>query len=207
MGLREPFNSVSHMVGAGLAIAVLPVFIFLAWNDGALALTCAIVYGLSMVAVFVMSATYHGVTHAKAAEWLLRLDQSMIYLLIAGTYTPVALLVAKGVTGWVMFGVQWSLAITGIVLLLTVHKTPQWIHQSAYIVLGWAAVAALPNLLKMPWPALALLLLGGVAYTGGSYLYNRNRLTTWGIGDHGLWHLLVIFGAAAHATIMLVYVF
>lgn len=200
MGLKEPFNSVSHMVGGGLAIAYLPLLVLDAVAGGAMAIVAACIYGFTLVGVFTMSATYHGVTHAKASAWLFRLDQSMIYLLIAGTYTPVALVLVGGPIGWTLFGIQWGLALTGITLLLAVHRTPQWIHQAAYIVLGWAAVLALPKLLALPWYGLGLLFLGGVAYTGGSALYNRDRPDTWRIGDHGVWHLLVIIGAAAHAT-------
>jgi hemolysin III len=164
------------------------------------------VYGFTLVGVFAMSAMYHSISHPRASPWLFRLDQAMIYLLIAGTYTPVALSLVGGPLGWTMFSLQWGLAITGIVLLLAVHRTPQWIHQSAYIVLGWAAVLALPKLLDLHLIAISLLIFGGVAYTGGSALYNRDRKTTWGIGDHGVWHLLVILGAASHCVFMMLYV-
>ncbi|MES2155780.1 MAG: hemolysin III family protein [bacterium] len=206
MGLKEPFNAVSHMVGAGLAIAFLPIVLLRAEHGGAMAMVAAALYGATLVAVFAMSAVYHSVTHPRASPWLFRLDQCMIYLLIAGTYTPVALLLVQGSLGWLLFAIEWGLAATGISLLLTVHRTPQWIHQAAYIVLGWAALLALPRLLGLHWLALALLLAGGVAYTGGSALYNRDRKTTWGIGDHGVWHLLVILGAAAHAVFIMAFI-
>lgn len=206
MGLREPFNAVSHMVGAGLALATLPVLLWTAWDGGWTRVVPAAVYAVALVAVFVMSAVYHGVTHRKAEAWLLRLDQSMIYLLIAGTYTPMALIVAGGSMGWILFIVEWTLAVAGIVVLLTVHRAPAWIHQLAYLVLGWAAALVFPALLALPWPAFALLLAGGLAYTAGSLLYNRDRPGTLGIGDHGVWHLLVIAGAGAHAAILILYV-
>lgn len=204
MGLREPFNSISHMVGGGLAMVAAPLLFLRA--DGALAVTAAAVYAGSLLAVFTMSALYHAIAHPGASRWLFRLDQSCIYLLIAGTYTPVALVLVGGAWGWTLFGIEWGLAAAGITLLLTVHRTPQWIHQSAYIVLGWAAVIALPKLLHFPRVGLVLLGLGGILYTGGSYLYNRNRPDTWGLGDHELWHLLVLLGAAAHFAFMALYV-
>ena len=205
MGLKEPFNSVSHMVGGGLAIAVLPPMV--ARAHGALAVTAVAVYGFSLVAMFTMSSLYHAIPHKRAEAWLFRLDQVGIYLLIAGTYTPVALVRIGGASGWTLFGIEWGLAITGITLCLTVHRTPQLIHQIAYIALGWAAVTALPGLLKIEAAGLALLLGGGILYTAGSYLYNRNRPKLIGpLGDHEMWHLLVLAGAIAHAAFVLVYV-
>jgi hemolysin III len=202
--LKEPFNSISHMVGAGLAILAFPLLIFDA--TGALAIVSAAIYATSLVAVFAMSAIFHGVTHAKASAWLFRLDQAMIYLLIAGTYTPLALLIVGGSFGWTLFAAQWAMAIAGCSVLLTVHRTPPWIHQAAYILLGWTAVLALPQLVGLPILATALVLGGGVAYTGGATLYWRDRAGTWAIGDHGIWHLLVLAGAMMHLGFMLAYV-
>ncbi|MGB1698026.1 MAG: PAQR family membrane homeostasis protein TrhA [Thermoplasmatota archaeon] len=204
MGLKEPFNSISHMVGAGLAIAAFPLLIIDA--EGGRAIVSASIYATSLLSVFVMSAIFHGVTHQKASEWLFRLDQSAIYLLIAGTYTPLALLLVRGGWGWSLFGVQWGIAIAGIVILLTVHRTPQWIHQAAYISLGWMALFALPQVAGLPWAAVALILGGGVAYTGGAVLYWRDRPGTLVIGDHGIWHLLVLAGSMAHLVFVFRYV-
>lgn len=204
MGLKEPFNAVSHMVGAGLALVALPLLVLDA--DGPLAIVSASVHGASLLAVFTMSSLFHSIPHPRASAWLFRLDQATIYLLIAGTYTPLALLLVGGPLGWTLFGVEWGLALVGIVVLLVLHRTPPWVHQAAYIVLGWAAVVALPSLDGLPWPALALVFGGGVAYTGGATLYWRDRAGTWAVGDHGLWHLLVLAGALAHVAFMLLYV-
>jgi hemolysin III len=205
VGLKEPFNSISHMAGGGLALALVPLLVLRA--HGPLAVTAASVYGFSLVTMYTMSALYHSIPHRSAQAWLFRLDQVGIYLLIAGTYTPVALVRVGGATGWTLFGIEWGLALAGIVLCLTVHRTPQIIHQLAYVALGWAAVTALPRLLAIPWPGLALLMGGGVLYTAGSLLYNRNRPQTLGpFGDHELWHLLVLGGSAAHAVFVVAYV-
>lgn len=204
MPLKEPFNSISHMVGGGLAILTLPVLILDA--SGPLAIVSASVYGAALLAVFAMSAVFHGVTHRGASAWLFRLDQAMIYLLIAGTYTPLALLVVGGPLGWTLFGIQWGMALAGCSVLLTVHRTPPWIHQAAYILLGWTAVLALPQLVGLPALAIILVLGGGIAYTGGATLYWRDRAGTWAIGDHGIWHLLVLAGSMAHLAFMLLYV-
>ena len=204
MALKEPFNSISHMVGGGLAVLALPLLVLDA--DGPLAVVSASVYGASLLAVFTMSAIFHGVTHEGASRWLFRLDQAMIYLLIAGTYTPLALLMVGGAWGWSLFGVQWGMALFGVAVLLTLHRTPPWIHQAAYILLGWTAVLALPHIEGLPLVALALVIGGGIAYTGGATLYWRDRRGTWAIGDHGIWHLLVLAGAMAHLAFVLFFV-
>lgn len=205
MGIKEPFNSISHMVGGALALALVPWLVLRA--SGALAITAVAVYGASLVAMYTLSSLYHAIPHPRAEPWLFRLDQVGIYLLIAGTYTPVALVRIGGASGWALFGIEWGLALTGIVLCLTVHRTPQLIHQIAYIALGWAAVTALPGLLRIPVVGLGLLLGGGLLYTVGSLLYNRNRPQTIGpLGDHEVWHLLVLAGSIAHAAFIVAYV-
>lgn len=203
--LRERFNSISHMVGGGVAIAAFPLLIVKA--HGALATVAVTIYGTSLILLYAMSTVYHSVRHPRAEPWLLRLDHSLIYLLIAGTYSPVALLLLGGTSGWVLFIVEWALSITGIVLSLTVHGMPKWINQVLYQALGWAAVIALPNLLSIPWQGLALLAGGGIVYTSGAVLYGRNRAHSFGpIGDHEVWHLMVILGSALHFVFVLFYV-
>jgi hemolysin III len=204
LALKEPFNAISHMVGGGIAIAVLPLLILDA--EGPLAVVSAAIYGASLLAVFTMSSLFHSIPHAGASAWLFRLDQASIYLLIAGTYTPLALLMVGGPWGWSLFGIEWGMAFIGISVLLTLHRTKPWVHQAAYILLGWAAVLALPHVDGLPLPALALVIAGGVAYTGGATLYWRDRAGTWRIGDHGIWHLLVLAGALAHLAFVLLYV-
>jgi hemolysin III len=205
VGIKEPFNAISHMVGGALGIALVPLLVLRA--SGALAITASAVYGFSLVAMYTMSVLYHAIPHRKAEPWLFRLDQVGIYLLIAGTYTPVALVRIGGISGWTLFGIEWGLALTGITLCLAVHRTPQLIHQVAYVALGWAAVTALPGLLRIPIAGLALLLGGGMLYTVGSLLYNRDRPQTIGpLGDHEVWHLMVLAGSIAHAVFIVVYV-
>jgi hemolysin III len=187
------------MVVGGLAVALLPWLVVSA--SGPLAVVATTVYGASLVTMYSLSSVFHSIPHKRAEPWLFRLDQVGIYLLIAGTYTPVALVRVGGAMGWTLFAIEWGLALVGITLCLAVHRTPQLVHQVAYVALGWAAVTALPALLEIPWDGLALLLGGGVLYTFGSLLYNRNRPRTLGpLGDHEIWHLLVIAGSAAHAA-------
>lgn len=204
MGIKHPFNSISHMVGGGLALVLLPVMILRA--SGPLAVTAVSLYGATLIVMYTLSVLFHSIPHRGAEPWLFRLDQVGIYLLIAGTYTPVALLVVGGTAGRVLVAIEWVFGIAGICLLLLVPRTPQAVHQVAYIALGWAAVIILPGLLRIPLGGLGLLLGGGICYTAGSFLYNRNRPKTIGaLGDHEVWHILVILGSIAHGAFVLRY--
>lgn len=205
MGIKHPFNSISHMVGGGLALALTPVMA--AQANGTLAVAAVSVYGCSLVIMYTLSVMFHAIPHQRAQFWLFRLDQVGIYVLIAGTYTPIALLRFGGAIGWNLFVLEWVLAGAGIVLLLTVPKTPQWVHQTAYIVLGWAAIIGLPSLLRLPGTGLALLVGGGILYTVGAYLNGRHRPRVIGpLGDHEVWHLMVLAGSALHAGFVLAHV-
>jgi hemolysin III len=205
MGIKEPFNSISHMVGGCLALGLAPILVLRA--HGPLAVTAVSVYGFSLLTMYTLSSLFHAIPHKRAEPWLFRLDQVGIYLLIAGTYTPVALVRIGGAAGWTLFGIEWGLAITGIALCLVVHRTPQLIHQLAYLALGWAAVTALPDLFSIPLAGLALLGGGGILYTFGSLLYNRDRKQTIGpLGDHEVWHLLVLGGSILHAVFIVFFV-
>lgn len=199
MGLGEPFSSISHMVAGALAIAGLVLLVV--WADGALAIVSAAVYGVAMVALFTLSAVYHAFPQrSRAKPWLQRMDHVGIYLLIAGTYTPVTLITLGGGWGWSLFGVVWGLAILGITIKLTLTMAPRWVTVAAYIGLGWLAVIAMPVLWgALPGAGLAWLLAGGLLYTAGAtiYLLNRER-TVWGLNGHDVWHLFVMAGAAAH---------
>jgi len=207
MGLKEPFNSISHMVGGGLSVAGLVVLVLLA--DGALETVSAVLYGVGLIAMYTFSSIYHGVPGSKRLEsWLERLDHVAIYLLIAGTYTPVTLVLLGGGWGWSLFGTVWGVSVLGIVLALTLPLGPQWIHVAGYVGLGWLAVIAAPVLFPLlSGGALALLIGGGVVYTIGGMLYAWDRPRILGpVGAHELWHVFVILGSIAHFVFVAAYV-
>lgn len=203
MALREPFNSVSHIVGGALAIAVAPFLVAAA--HGAQAVTGVAVYVTTLVALFAVSAVYHGITHKTGEKWMLRLDHGAIYLLIAGTYTPVALVLYGPHIGLILVFLQWTAAVVGLVTTLTIARKPKWIDQVAYLVLGWMAVAIPGPLAAVGWTGIAWLLAGGFLYSFGAALYGRNRDRRV-FGDHEIWHLLVMAGAACHMVFVRFYV-
>ncbi|MGB0653655.1 MAG: PAQR family membrane homeostasis protein TrhA [Thermoplasmatota archaeon] len=209
MGLREPFNSISHMVGGGLGIAGLVTLILLA--DGPLEVVAAALYGFGLVATYTFSAVYHGVkTHRDSAarRWLQRLDHVAIYLLIAGTYTPVVLVKLGGGWGWSLFGTVWGVALVGITLKLTLPMGRNWPYVVSYIGLGWIAVVAAPVLFPLLTGAeLAWLLTGGITYTLGVIFYAWDKPRIVGpLGAHELWHLFVLAGSVAHFVFVAAYV-
>lgn len=212
MGLRQRFNSISHMAAGGIAIVALPLLFVRA--DSRLALATVGLYAFGLVALYTMSALYHAVPGARAEHWLERLDHVAIYLLIAGTYSPVALLLVGGTLGWVLFALAWGVALVGLVLALTVPLGPKWVHILGYTALGWCAVIAAPVLLtRLDVGGMGWLIGGGLVYSGGAFLYVRDRpaLTPklpgfrW-MGDHEAWHLLVIVGSAMHFWFLYAYV-
>lgn len=199
MGLKEPFNSISHMVGGGLGIIGLVALVLLA--EGPLEIVSAVAYGVGLVAVFTMSSIYHAIPCTPRTEkWLERLDHVAIYLLIAGTYTPVCLVLLGGAWGWSLFGTVWGISVLGIVLALTLPLGPEWVHIAGYIALGWVAVIAAPVLFPiLTAGGLAWLVAGGVIYTVGALFYVWDRPRIIGkLGAHELWHLFVIGGSASH---------
>lgn len=197
MGLKEPFNSISHMAGGGLSIVGTVVLLWLA--DTALEYVSAAVYGFGLVALYAMSSVYHAVSGEQGGGgWLERLDHVAIYLLIAGTYTPVCLLVLPPGWGYGLLAAVGLVSALGIVLALTVPLGPDWLHPVGYIALGWAAVFVAPVLFgALSGPAQAWLIAGGVVYTGGAVFYVLDRQVGV-VHTHHLWHLFVIGGSVAH---------
>jgi hemolysin III len=162
----------------------------------------AAVYAGSVSALFGVSALYHRVTWTgPARRRMRRLDHAMIFLLIAGTYTPVGLLVLKGALASVVLAVVWGGALAGIVLELAWARAPRWLGGAVYLALGWVAVVAMPQLFARLGVAGGLLIVaGGLVYSAGALVYARRRPDPVPavFGYHEVFHLLVIVGVAAH---------
>jgi hemolysin III len=166
------------------------------------ALVAAAVYAASMSALFGVSALYHRVTWTTSARRRMRrLDHAMIFLLIAGTYTPVGLLVLHGTLGAVVLAVVWGGALVGIVLQLAWTTAPRWLGGTVYLALGWVAVAAMPQLFaRLGVTGGLLVVVGGLVYSAGAAVYALRRPDPVPavFGYHEVFHLLVIAGVAAH---------
>ena len=204
--LEEWFNTLSHGITALAAIGGLVVLIvFGAQSDRPWSLFSALFYGSSLVLLYSFSTVYHGLRHEKAKRVFNILDHCGIYLLIAGTYTPVLLISIGGTTGWIIFGIQWSMALVGITLKIFYTGRYKLISTLMYAFMGWIIVFKI-ELVKsiLPAPAFWLLASGGFAYTVGIVFYiidYRMRLS------HFIWHLFVMAGSILHFIMMVMYIF
>jgi hemolysin III len=199
--LREPVNSLTHWAGALLALAGLIALLIVGWSVPA-KIVSLLIYGISLIAMFSASATYHMV-HAKEKVLLIlrKLDHSAIYLLIAGTYTPFCVNAFEGFWKWGMLSIIWSLAVIGIVIKVFYIKAPRWLNAGIYVVMGWLCVGAAGQMLAtLPVWVFAWLLAGGIIYTLGAVVYITKFFNFWpGVfGFHEVWHIFVLLAAAAH---------
>jgi len=164
--------------------------------------TATLVYALAVCGLFGVSALYHRVTwRPRARRWMRRLDHAMIFVLIAGTYTPFGILVLEGTLAVVVLAILWGGAVAGVLLKLAWADAPKWLMAVTYIALGWVVVIAMPQLgSRLGLGAVALIIGGGTAYTAGAVIYARQRPNPAPkvFGYHEIFHALVIVAAAAH---------
>ena len=207
--LREPVNGITHLVAAVVAFVGLFALVYLA-KENVARLASLGIYGSTLVLMFSASAIYHLINAGPRLTVLLRkLDHSAIYLLIAGTYTPICLYYFTGFWRFGFPGVIWSLALIGIAVKLVVVSAPRWLTASVYLLMGWLSVAAIGEILStMPPGALIWLFLGGVFFTAGAVIYILRKPDPFpGVfGFHEVWHIFVILGAFSHFALMLAYI-
>ena len=200
----ERFNGITHLAGTVLAAIGAPLLIVLAARSGdAWKIVGFSVYGAALFLLFGASTLYHSV-RGRAKAVLRKLDHCSIYVLIAGTYTPFALVTLRGPWGWTLFGLAWGLAAVGIAQEFVFGKGARRLSIAIYVVMGWMGVAALRPLAEgLGAPGLAWLLAGGLLYTGGIIFYVLDERVRH---FHGVWHLFVLGGAAAHFVAVAFYV-
>jgi hemolysin III len=192
---EERVHSATHAAGAVLGGALGLWLLSQAAGDATRAVSVA-VYAASIVILFSASALYHGLSATRARAWLQFVDHAAIFLLIAGTTTPFALVTLQGAWGWSIFGVVWGAALAGITFEgFFLGRWPR-VSTAMYLLTGWiGAVAVVPLWDRLPLGGWAWLLAGGLAYTGGVAFFARDR--PW---DHAIWHLFVLAGAGCHAV-------
>jgi len=192
----ERFNSLTHLVGAILAIVGAVLLIVVGASQGdAWKVVSFSVYGATLVILYCSSTLYHA-TQGKLKNFFRKCDHGAIYLLIAGTYTPFTLVTLSGGWGWSLFGVIWGLAIFGIVQELAFKSQKRILSLYLYLGMGWVAViGVLPLIEALTWAGFSWVIAGGLAYTVGTifYFYDK-KFKHW----HGIWHLFVLAGSVLH---------
>lgn len=207
--MREPVNSLTHYAAAVAALVGLIALVIIARDDlakqGSL-----LIYGVSLVLMLSASATYHMVKCSPRCTLVLRkLDHAAIFILIAGTYTPLCMNLFTGFWRWGMLAIIWSIAAAGVISKIFIINTPRWFTATVYLVMGWLSVLGINEILAaLPPGALVWLILGGLAYTLGAVVYITKSLdfVPGVFGFHEVWHIFVILGALAHFMVMLLYV-
>lgn len=200
-GVKEPFCALSHGAGILLSLAGLIGLLGIARGEAWRTVGLSI-YGGSMILLYLASTLYHALRLSPRGEsWLARFDYSAIYLLIAGSYTPVCIVTLRGVWGWSLLSVVWTLAIAGVVTSLAWKSKPPWLRITAYVVMGWLVVVALSPLRAL-WPSEAFKwpLAGGLAYSIGTVVLatDKPHLFPGKFSAHDLWHLFVLGGSGCH---------
>ena len=211
MKIKEPFSAISHALGAILSIIALTLLIqesinpIKPWH-----IVSFTIFGTGMFLLYTASTLYHWLPVSTNIENKLRnLDHVMIHILIASTYTPICLIPLRGVWGWSMFGIVWTLAIFGILLKLFWKSLPNWFSTTFYIFLGWLSIIAIyPMMMTLQLGALIWIFIGGFFYTLGAIIHGINKPNPIPkiLGAHEIFHVFVILGSFSHFMCMYNYI-
>ncbi|MCL5246113.1 hemolysin III family protein [Cellulophaga sp. 20_2_10] len=192
---EEKLNTASHAIGVILGIIGLFLLLFFNTNKTTFAVFSLIVYGISIILLYTASTLYHAATDLVLKEKYRILDHSSIYVLIAGTYTPVALITLENGNGWLIFWVVWGIALVGIILKLFFTGKYEAVSLLLYLAMGWLIILDYANLVaSISATSLNLLMIGGMFYTVGIIFYAVKKIPY----NHFIWHLFVLGGSIAH---------
>jgi hemolysin III len=207
--IKEPGSAITHFIGMLMAIfAAVPLLIKAAHEPSRIYIISLTIYAASLILLYAASTTYHTFDiSAKVNTVLKKIDHMMISVLIAGSYTPVCLIVLKGKTGIILLSIVWAIAVAGILIKAFWVYCPKWVSSVLYIGMGWTCVLAFTQILNNMSPAaFGWLLAGGIIYTAGGVIYalklplfnNRHK----NFGSHEIFHLFVMGGSACHFVVM-----
>lgn len=201
---EEIFSSITHGVGALLSIAALCILVAVASIKGDVSRIVSFsIYGFSLIFLYTSSTLYHSIFHEKSKRVLRIFDHISIYLVIAGSYTPIALVSMHGPWGWGIFATIWSLALVGIISKIFAINKMKYLSTIMYVLMGWLIVFAIkPMLAMVPQGFFGWLLAGGLIYTFGVIFYVCKKIPF----NHGIWHLFVLGGSAIHYLGILKYI-
>lgn len=210
--IKDPGSAITHFIGMLMAIfAAVPLLIKAAHEPSHIYVISLAIYAASLILLYAASTTYHTFDLSEKQNTILKkIDHMMIFILIAGSYTPICLLVLKGRTGAILLSLVWSIAIVGILIKAFWVFCPKWVSSVLYISMGWTCVLAFTQILNSMSPAaFGWLLAGGIIYTIGGVIYalklpifnSRHK----NFGSHEIFHLFVMGGSACHFVVMYAY--
>lgn len=211
--IKDPGSAITHFIGMLMAIfAAVPLLIKAAHEPSRIYAISIAIYAISLILLYAASTTYHTFNKSEKINTILKkIDHMMISVLIAGSYTPICLLVLKGKTGIILLSIVWGIAIVGILIKAFWVYCPKWVSSVLYIGMGWTCVLAFTQLLNSMSPAaFGWLLAGGIIYTVGGVIYalklplfnSRHKY----FGSHEIFHLFVMGGSACHFIVMYAFV-
>lgn len=193
---EEKWNVITHAIGFFLSLIVFPVLMYKAIvsKDLATVLSYAI-YGISMILLYAASTLYHSAINRKVRYYLNILDHAAVYVLIAGSYAPISLLVLEGRLGWLVFGISWAIAVFGIIYKVYFIGKYKLLSVGSYVTMGWLLLFFLePLMFNLPVWGQRWLLLGGIFYSIGAYFFIANKIKY----NHAIFHILVLLGSLCH---------
>ena len=193
---EEIMNMVTHIVGGGLGVIALALCVIRGWGRGPLDMAALVLYGISMIALYTMSSVYHGLRPGMGKKVMQVIDHCTIYLLIAGTYTPIVLIAFRPVypaVGWGLFILEWALAALATTLTAIDLKKYKVFSMVCYIGLGWAVLPFIPQTIELlGMVGFGYLLAGGISYTIGAVLFGIGSKVRW---MHSVFHIFVVLGS------------
>ena len=209
--LKDPVSGITHLVGAVLSVIALIFMIYHSISANSIAsIIASVVFGLSLILLYSASASYHLINVSERVTAVLRrIDHMMIFVLIAGTYTPICLITLAGRTGNIILFSIWAIAILGIILKLVWFNAPRWLYTLFYIAMGWLVVFAFAPISKiMALPGIVFMVLGGNVYSLGGVIYALKWPIRNGkyFGFHEIFHIFVMAGSAFHFIMIYNYV-
>lgn len=208
---REPISSLTHLIGALLSFIGLILLVKYSLDTSNPYNTIILaVFGISSILLYTASSTYHKcLSSEKVIKILRRVDHSMIYVLIAGTYTPICLIALKGKIGTFLFLSIWFLALIGILLKIVWFDAPRWLYTGFYILLGWISIFVIVPIIKaVSLGGFMWLLAGGLFYTIGGVIYatKRPKINLKLFGFHEIFHIFIMLGSLCHYILMFKYI-
>ena len=186
-----------------MSIAALVIMVVISGSDP-WKVTSGAIFGTSLILLYSSSTLYHLMSSPKTKSFFQILDHAAIYLLIAGTYTPITLVTLRGPAGWTLFGIVWFMATAGILIkALMKNNREHWLSTALYLLMGWLAAFVLgPLIRELPTAGIVMLVAGGLCYSFGVIFFVWSRLRF----NHALWHLFVLAGSTLHALMIMLYV-